>query len=483
MNISSIFRLMGGDGDDLYKSLRKSYQSRDEIVRTAIRQYIPDLHSIMDESLYPDEILYVESGENDEYGQPIMTTDIVPVTRIPLAIEKQIIEKKAIFAYGGGIILEPTNPDSKLFKRVESNFYDSKLDLISKEILTHCMASTQAAVIFYSPTPDSVDKFRFRHKIVSPLAGDRLEPFFDEDTDDLIAFGREYKRGDKLRYDLYVKNESGYVEIRRYENGSPMLKPGIVEVPDLKGNLVQVEGDVVDITVTPYTKLPVIYMELPQGECHDIAELRKNYEIAYSGFWDQNDRTGDPILFGKGDTLSLPAKNKRGKYIEGSADSDLKFLSPENATESRALQFKMAENYMYSLCNSVKFDLDTFKGPGVTSGEAIDKLLTPMFLDAKEKQDGILGMFYQRLINWLLHETRELFGGESDLRVYVKFKPMSFKSDADHVSLAMQANGGLPVVSHLESIVMAGLSTDAQKTLDEINKTTDTVYERGASTV
>lgn len=473
MRISQIFRHM--DDPDFYSSLQKCSQTRESIIRTAISQYVPELHEIMDKTKISDELLCTESGETDQYGEPIMTTEIVPITRIPLAIEKSIIEKKAIFAYGGGVLLEPTNPDSKLFKRVEDNFYDSKLDLISKKVLTECMASTQAAVIFYSPTADSVDQFRFRYKVVSPLSGDTLHPFFSEDTDDLIAFGREYKRRDKVRYDLYVKNEAGFVEIRRYENGKPLFKSGIVSMPDAKGNIVEVEGQVADVTVTPYTKLPVIYMELPQGECHDIAELRKSYEIAYSGFWDQNDRTGDPILFGKGDTLSLPAKNKRGKYIEGSADSDLKFLSPENATESRELQFRMAENYLYSLCNSVKFDLDTFKGAGVTSGEAIDKLLTPMFLDAKEKQDGILGMFYQRLINWLLHETRELFGGENDLRIYVKFKPMSFKSDADQIELVMKANGGKPVVSHLESIVMAGLSTDAQKTLDEINKTTDTV--------
>lgn len=471
---------MGGDGVDCYNAFRKAYQTRDQIVATAVSQYVPDYHEIMDNSKFPDEILYVESGENDEYGQPIMTTDIVPITRIPLGIEKDIINNKSIFAYGGGILLEPTKDDSKLFKRIEKDFYDSKLDLISKEVLTHCMASTQAAVIFYSPTPDSVDKFRFRHKIVSPLKGDKLEPFFDEDTDDLIAFGREYKRGDKVRYDLYVINESGYVEIRRYENGTPMLKSGIVEVPDLNGNMVQVEGDVVDVTVTPYTKLPIIYMELPQGECHDIHQLRKEYEIAYSGFWDQNDRTGDPILFGKGDTLSLPAKNKRGKYIQGTENSDLKFISPDNATESRALQFKMAEGYMYSLCNAVKFDLETFKGTGVTSGEAIDKLLTPMFLDAKEKQDGILGMFYQRMINWLLHETRELLGGEPELSIYVKFKPLSFKTDREQIELSMQANGGKPVLSHLESIILAGVSTDAEKTLNEINKTTDTLDEPGA---
>lgn len=466
MRISQIFRHM--DDPDFYSSLQKCSQTRESIIKTAISQYIPELHEIMDKSIYPDEILCVESGEVDEYGEPIMTTEIVPITRIPLSIEKSIIEKKAIFAYGGGIILEPTNPDSKLFKRVEDNFYDSKLDLISKKVLTECMASTQAAVIFYSPTADSVDKFRFRYKVVSPLSGDTLHPFFSEDTDDLIAFGREYKRGDKVRYDLYVKNEAGFVEIRRYENGKPLFKSGIVSMPDAKGNIVEVEGQVADVTVTPYTKLPVIYMELPQGECHDISELRKNYEIAYSGFWDQNDRTGDPILFGKGDTLSLPAKNKRGKYIEGSADSDLKFLSPENATESRGLQFKMAENYLYSLCNSVKFDLDTFKGAGVTSGEAIDKLLTPMFLDAKEKQDGILGMFYQRLINWLLHETRELFGGESDLRIYVKFKPLTFKTEKENIELYMMANGGKPLISHKTSITLAGLEHNPDDVLNEL---------------
>lgn len=466
MITSQMYRLMGGDGVECYKGFMDEKQDRSAIVAKALQQYIPRLHEINSKSLYPDEILTVESGEVDQYNEPILTNEIIPITRIPLAIEKDIINKKSIFAFGGGIILEPTKENSKLFEKVEQYFYDSKLDLVSKEIITDCMASTQSAIIFYAP---SDFKGEFKYKIVSPLKGDALYPYFDEDTGDMIAFGREYKFKDKERFDLYVKNEQGFVEIRRYENGTPRLVKGITLVPDLLGELQPIESDVYDIIQTPYTKLPIIYMELPQGECDDIAPLRRNYEVAYSGFWDQNDRTGDPILFGKGDTLSLPAKGKRGKYIEGSADSDLKFLTPENATESRELQFKMAENYMYSLCNAVKFDLDTFKGTGVTSGEAIDKLLTPMFLDAKEKQDGILGMFYQRVINWLLHETRAIEGGDADLKVYVKFRPMSFKSDKEQIELALLANGNKPVVTHYESIVMAGLSSDPMKTLEELN--------------
>ena len=478
MRISQIFRHI--DEPDFYNNLQKCSQTRDDIVKTALNQYLPELHDINNPSKIPDEVLTTESGEFDEYGDPIMTSDIVKITRIPLSIEKSIIEKKSTFAYGGGITLETNNTKSKLFSKVEKDFYDTKLDIALKTILTAAMSSTQAAVIFYSPKSDSVDNFKFKYKIVSPLYGDRLHPFFNEDDGDLVAFGREYKRGDKTRYDLYIKNDSGFVEIRRYENGIPMFKSGIVDMPDMNGNIVQVEGEVADVTVTPYTKLPIIYMELPQGECHDIQALRNDYEIAFSGFWDQNDRTGDPILFGRGETLSLPAKNKRGKYIEGSADSDLKFLSPENATESRALQFKMAENYMYSLCNSVKFDLETFKGAGVTSGEAIDKLLTPMFLDAKDKQDGILGMFYQRLINWLLHETRQLVGGEKDLSIYVSFKPLTFRSDREIIELYMQANGGKPVISQRTAINLVGLETNPDELLNEINKTTDTLDEPGS---
>lgn len=446
---------MGGDGTDCYNGFMKEAPDRSKLVAKALKQYLPDLHDINNKAKYPDDELTVETGKLDEYNQPILATEIVPITRIPLAIEKDIIQKKAIFAYGGGIILEPNKDNSKLFDVVEKNFYDTKLDLISKEIITDCMASTQSAIIFYAPNDF---KGKFKYKIVSPLKGDTLYPFFDDDTNDLIAFGREYKFKDKTRFDLYVINESGFVEIRRYENGVPRFVQGF-----------ETNSEVADIIVTPYTKLPIIYMEQLAGECNDITKIRNAYEVAFSGFHDQNDRTGDPILFGKGDTLSLPAKNKKGKYIEGSADSDLKFITPDNATESRALQFKMSENYMYSLCNSVKFDLETFKGAGVTSGEAIDKLLLPMFLDAKEKQDGILGMFYQRLVNWLVHETRQALGGDSDLSVYVKFKPMSFKSDADLISLAMTANGGKPVITQYESIVLAGVSSDANKALETIN--------------
>lgn len=479
MNISQIFRLMGGDGADCYKGFRSCAQDRQSIVKEAINQYIPEHHEIMDRSIYEDEIVSYESGV-DENDEPIIGSKIVNVSRVPLAIEKDIINRKVTFATGGGVTLEHNYEDDTLFERIENNFYESEMDMLAKDYLKHLLASTQAGVILYSPKVDAPKDFKFKHKLVSPLLGDKLEPFFDEDTGDLIAFGREYEKGSKTRYDLYLINESGFVEIRKYENGKPLLTFGTVFMPNALCEMVESEGQVYDVVVTPYKKLPIIYSEIDQGECADIRILRQEYEKALNGFFEQNKFSASPILFAKGSTFSLPNRDRAGKYIESSdPDGSLEFLTPENATESRELQFKLAENYMYSLCNSMKFDSETFKGAGLTSGEAIERYLTPMYLDAKDKQDGLLSKFYQRLLNWLVFETASFLNQTTELKVYVKFNKLSFTTDKDRIELAQLANGGKAVVSHLQSIQMAGLSFDAEQTLkdiqDENNKIANTV--------
>src|SRR5690606_150402 len=131
--------------------------------------------------------------------------DEVETSKIALQIEKYIIEQRASFVVGNGISLEPNIENSRLFEKVKNNWYDNKLDYDLKEIDRNTMAVTHSAIIFYGTKgAESIDDFRFRHKIVSPLLGDSLYPFFDEDTDDLVAFGREYIRNEKTRYDLYV---------------------------------------------------------------------------------------------------------------------------------------------------------------------------------------------------------------------------------------------------------------------------------------
>lgn len=458
MNISSIFRLMGGDGVELYSSIRK--ESKPQQISKGSKQYDPKLHDVASKSKRPDKLVFKPNGSRDPVtGEDILVEDTESVSRVPVAFENYIIKQKAAFTAGSGVTLKPSKEGTKLFDLMSSNWYDNKTDFQLQDIFRQVMAYTEAAVIFYGERgAERFEDFRYKFKIVSPEKGDTLEPIFDEDTDDLIAFGREYQlsKENVTRYDLYVINESGKVEIRRYENGSPLL------------NLTDHEGQPTYILTTPYTKLPVVYWSQDAPECDITSEMIREFEWAFSDFCTQQSYSADPILFGKGSVLSLPPKGAPGKYIEGSADSELSFVTPDNATESRELQFRMLRDFIFGLNRAAYIDLETMKSIGDVSGRALKYFLIDAYMEASGKQKGYLGIGVQRMANWMLHEWRELAGGERDLRVYVEFQQYEVDDQEGKVELAMRANGGLPVMTHKSSITLAGLEEDATEALEEI---------------
>lgn len=460
MVISQIFRLMGGDGIELYNQVRSI--SRSQQVARAMQQYNPKLHDVASKAKRPDKRIFVPSGQKDPITQAdIMVEDTAPVSRVPVAFQNYIINQKSAFAAGGGVTLKPSKEGTKLFDYVSTNWYDNKTDFQLQEIFRQVMACSQAAVIFYGEKgAESFDDFRYKFKVVSPEKGDILEPIFD-DNDDLISFGREYTLTidgkDVTRYDLYVINESGKVEIRRYENGSPLL------------SFTDELGDPTYILTTPYTKLPVVYWSQDAPECDITSEMIHEFEWAFSDFCTQMGYSGEAILFGKGSVLNLPAKGQAGKFIEGSADSDLKYVQAESQHESRGFQFRVLRDFIFGLNHAVYLDIETMKALGDVSGRALKYYLLNVYMEAAGKQKGYLGIGVQRMANWMLHEWRELAGGESSLRVYVEFSQYEVDDQEGKVELAMKANGGLPVVTHKNSIAMAGLEEDATLALEEIN--------------
>lgn len=460
MNTIAIYRLMREDGLSLYNEVRQL--SRSQQVARGLSQYNPKLHDVASKAKRPDKRIFVPSGQRDPItGADILIEDTAPVSRVPVAFQNYIINQKSAFAAGGGVTLKPSKEGTAVFDFMSSNWYDNKTDFQLQDIFRQVMACSQAAVIFYGEKgAESFEDFRYKFKIVSPEKGDTLEPIFDEDTDNLIAFGREYQlsKENVTRYDLYIINESGRVEIRRYENGSPLL------------NLTDHEGQPTYILSTPYTKLPVVYWSQDTPECDITSEMIQEFETALSDFSTQMGYSGEAILFGKGSVLNLPAKGQAGKFIEGSSDSDLKYVQAESQHESRGFQFRMLRDFIFGLNHAVYLDIETMKSLGDVSGRALKYYLLNVYMEASGKQKGYLGIGVQRMANWMLHEWRSLAGGDKSLRVYVEFSQYEVDDQEGKVELAMRANGGLPVVTHKNSIAMAGLEEDATLALEEINE-------------
>lgn len=463
MQLSELYRLSGGDGQSMYDYAKKNKSNNS--INEAIKEYIPTLHDVANKGKRPDKIVYVPILDDDGRDTGQMTTDLSKVSRVPLPIQKYIISQKASFIKGNGLILKPTNEDSEVYERVKENWKKLKADFDLKEIARTMMAETKVAVIFYGEKKESVEDFNFRYKIVSPLRGDNIEAYFDEDSGDLIAFSREFKVKKDTFCDLYIINEKTKLcEIWKYKNGKPLM----INVVD---ELEQLESTQHEVIKTTYTKLPIVYWEQEQGECIDTKELISEFENEFSDFLTQMAYTADPILFAKGETMSLPAKGVRGKLVESnSPEAELKYVTPENATESRDLQFKLMSKFIFSLNRSVLLDLETLKGLGQgITGAGLERLLIDVYMDASDKQEGEFGKGVQRMVNWLVSQWEVFLNKkEKGFRIDVEFTKYSMQDDLERVELAVKANGNKPVVDMRGGIELAGISNDIDDTINNI---------------
>lgn len=469
ITMSKIYELMGGDGVGLYDLMRGGYD-RDTMITEGLRQYNSDLHTVANPNLRKDKRIFVPTGEKDAEGNDKLTTDTAPVARAPIALQKYMINQKASFTYGDGVELKASLDNSALFDRVYENWDDAKIDFILTDIARIMMAETQVAVVFFNPNVGG--DISFRSKIWSPSRGDTLEPFFDDETSDMYAFGRGYERDGNEYYDLYIINASGFVEIRRFKNGSPRTVEIDVPIVGIDGE-VSYQADLVeDIIVTPYTKLPIIYGEQDAPECHDSRELIKELEWSFNDFLTQMGYTGDPILFLKGMVMDLPAKGQQGKILESTdKDADAKFLESDSAHEARRMSFDMLMKFIGIVNRVMWLDSETLTRLSLESGEALERMLVDVYADAEDRQRGRWGLFVQRMVNWLVHEHRVLMGGaDSALKVRAMFSQKTFKGESDRIELAMKANGGKPIMTHEASIAWAGKEDDIQRALEIINQ-------------
>lgn len=451
MHISAIYQLMGGDGGDtpskeLYQKVRGRARRTD--IARASEQYDYRKHKVASIAHRPPKTVFKPSGDKDPVtGEDILKKDYEHPTRAPLSIQQYIITQKASFAAGNGVRLRPSDENSQIFKDVHRNWHENKSDFYLRTIAKRLMGDTQVAVIFYGDADKdaTLDDFKFKFIVVSPSEdGSLLEPVFDEYRR-LTAIGREYKDGDtgKQIYDLYIDRDPDV-------EGS---RPVLLRYRDGGNNAEKIE--------LPFVRMPVVYWEQERPECDSTEVLIEEWETSFSDFLTQMGYTADPILFGKGRTLNLPAKGSAGKFVEGSEDADLKYVTPADATTSRELQFKLLQKYVFFLNRAVVLDLDTMQSLSEVSGAALDRYLIDPYMDATDRQEGEWGLGVQRMVNWLVKSWRDLRGMEEDrTTVEVTFTKYRVEDVKETVEMLLLANGQQPIISHQGSVGAAGLADD-----------------------
>lgn len=437
MNISQLYTLMQGDA--LNESIPFDY-SRQAAVKEALAITSTQAQVELLKKIIPNKIIdeSYDAGIDPITKKRKLGIRQVEVTpdRIPIDFANYVTDQRSTLTCGAGIGLEPSDEDSELFKLVKLAWDDMKLEFDMQAIHKTRMDETQVALYFFTDSESN-----FKYKIFSPSRGDRLTPIFDNETDDMIAFRRDYSDGYS---DIYIKNNVGKVEIHKYKD-------------DLRTDTIQL----------PWSNLPIIYWEQKQHECFNIKEFLRSWEVSVSGFFEGAKYTADPILLTKGKHIELPQRMAAGKTLHATDDgANAEFITPPNATETRELQFRETNKMVHKLSKTAALDFNSITAAGSSmSGRTIELMMTDSYMAATREQNGEFGKGVQRVINWLLKEIRAIhLGKEKDLRIKPVFRKYSLTDENDRAELYMKINGNLPLISHEESISNARFSSDTEAT-------------------
>lgn len=441
-------------------------------IENAKKALDPDLHDINNPILRPDKKVKIDTDENADSAQKVISTDdeatntrTEKVARIRIALQKLIIKRAVSFCFGNPVEWNCT-PENEKQKAVKKAFdkimTDVKINSINRKVARAIFGFKEAAELWFPvevAKPHAKygfnTKYKLRCAILSPMLGDTLYPYFEE-SGDMIAFSRSFSRKDSKGvifdyFETYTDEEHWL-----WQNGA-------------KGMQV-VEGYPKPITIG---KIPVIFGHQEQFETEDVDSLIDRLETLLSNFADTNDYHASPKIFVKGELKGFSKKGESGAIIEGEDGSDAKYLAWQNAPESVKLEIETLLKLIYTLTQTPDISFDSVKGLGAISGIALKLLFMDAHLKVQDKKE-IFDEYLARRANVVkayIGQFDNTLEAEADtMDIEPEITPYMLVDELNELNYWMTANGNKPVVSQEESVERAGISKNPEVTMKKLEE-------------
>lgn len=383
MELVDLNSLLAGDYNLAIESIKSSSVQPLMSPEEAIAQLDVRNHDVMSAALRPDKQKEIE----DDNGN--VTVSTVYVTRLPIPMQKVIVDRAAAFLCGNPIQLvsQPTTDvEANLLSLVKKVWDDNKLDYESMDLASMMMGECQCAELWYiqkatpeywAGTANEGKNYRLRCKILAPSLGDRLFPVFDS-TGDMIAFGRGYSvkvnGQDEAHFDIYTND---WYYLGKYNNGWEFTtEPNMVK------------------------KIPVIYYSQPLPEWYDVENAIKRLEKTKSNLGDTNDYFASPMITASGEIIGFADKEDQGKVLKLENGAQVGYLTWDNAPESIKLELNELKSDIYDLTDTPNISFKEMKDIGNFSGIALKMLFMAAHMKAAKKETKF-GKGIQRRVNYI----------------------------------------------------------------------------------
>lgn len=318
-------------------------------------------------------------------------------------------------------------------------------------------ASCEICTLWYvTESRNSLYGFDSKYKLkcvnYSPMDGTSLYPFFDE-LGDLVAMSFEYERkvvDDTIKYfETYTSNRH-------------------IKWSDETGTFTKVLDEPLALG-----KIPCIYMYRPVPVYHGLSHIREEIEYTLSRNSDAVAYNAAPILKVKGAIKGGEEKGESRRIVRVESDGDVDYVSWAQSTQAVSFHIDEMISLYFKLSQMPDISFENMAKLGNIGYDARKTMLADAHLKVGDESGNILEFLDREhnVVKAFLKLMRPDWSNEIDaIDCEHKLNPFVQEDESGKINQLMTANGGQPIMSQLDSIRLAGYTSDAQQTLEQIAK-------------
>lgn len=430
-------------------------------------------HDVMSQLKRPDKFVKRDPDEDDLVSENTINVNGEPlqrdkkriaVCRIPLALQRVIVDRAVAFAFGNPVKLTPesdmSDKESEVMKAIKAVMSDAKTKSGDRRMARTLFSCTEVAELWYTQEkPTSIygfdSKFKLRNTLFSPMKGDRLYPYFD-DMGDMLAFSREYTLKVGGEDKTYFETWTADAHYRWVANNGWKMEQGFP-------------------VKNPIGKIPVIYAYQPEVEWAAVQPLINRLETLLSNFGDTNDYHAAPKLLLTGEIRGFSGKGECGAVIEADQGATAQYVSWQQAPESVKLEIETLLRMIYTLTQTPDISWDSVRGLNV-SGVSLKLLFMDAHLKVQNKAE-IFDEYMQRRVSVVKSFLAQMNSRDEEftdacesLAVCAELEPYMVDDWQTLITTLLAANGQKPLMSQKTAIAELGWAGDVDAELEQIKK-------------
>lgn len=458
MNLQQLTEVLNTETADKVISVLRSKNFNFPSWENALRnEYDPTRHPVMNKGIYPDIVR--DNGE------------LTKVTRITYDMQRLAVKRMTELIVGIPVkrVYHPENDKQKIVaKTIESIFTRARIDSVNIDRCNKLYASCEIMTLWYAVQEPNKhygvpSQIKLRCRTFSPMDGDCLYPLYDE-YGDLIALSVQYVRRVAARditfFDAYTADR--HIKFSS-EQGWQIVEDEAIILHKIPA-------------IYCYRKTPIwedtsrIVTEMEWAMSRSGNYLRENSKPLFVVFADENISYGDE---------QSPDKEFKAimQYPQGST---AQYITWQQAVENLKFYISELRQSFFTQLQLPDWSYESMKASPM-SGESRKQLFIDAQLKVKD-ESGRLLEFFDREVNVIRAYAKLILGDSySDeidaLEIENIITPFTITDEKDTISNLLQACGNKPLISQRAAIEMLGWTSDADKTLQEIQQEENATFE------